>query len=117
MCFIDSTSHTASRQNKRRKVYISDKVHPQTLAVVRTRAVPLGLEVLVGDITQIDFSNRDACAALFQYPDTEGTVLDFSTVVKNAQTNGVSAAMTLVCFFYMVYFLSIKLSSLQTVWP
>ncbi|KAK3883983.1 hypothetical protein Pcinc_011711 [Petrolisthes cinctipes] len=78
----------AYRQNKRRKVYLSDRVHPQTLAVVMTRAVPLGLEVLVGDVTQIDFSNRDACAVLFQYPDTEGTILDFSTVVKNAQTNG-----------------------------
>lgn len=99
MFFIDSTSRTASRQNKRRKVYLSDKVHPQTLAVVRTRAVPLGLEVLVGDVTQIDFSNRDACAVLFQYPDTEGNVLDFSTVVKNAQTNGVSATIMLHVLF------------------
>ncbi|KAG7166820.1 Glycine dehydrogenase (decarboxylating)-like [Homarus americanus] len=78
----------AYRQNKRRKVYLSDKLHPQTLAVVQTRAIPLGLEVLIGDVFDIDFSNRDACAVLIQYPDTEGTVKDFTQVVENAQTNG-----------------------------
>lgn len=83
----------AFRQNKRRKVYLSDKVHPQTLAVVQTRAIPLGLEVLVGNVAEIDFSNRDACAVLFQYPDTEGTVTDFTEVIQNAQTNGT----TVVC--------------------
>lgn len=65
--------------------------------MVRTRAIPLGLEVLVGDITEIDFSNRDACAVLFQYPDTEGTVTDFSEVIQNAQTNGVSGVRVMGC--------------------
>lgn len=50
----------------------------------------MGLEVLVGNIAEIDFSNRDACAVLFQYPDTEGTITDFTEVIQNAQTNGVS---------------------------
>lgn len=78
----------AYRQNKRRKVYLSDKLHPQTLAVVQTRAIPLGLEVLIGDVFDIDFTNRDACSVLIQYPDTEGTVKDFSKVIEDAQTNG-----------------------------
>ncbi|MPC08377.1 Glycine dehydrogenase (decarboxylating), mitochondrial [Portunus trituberculatus] len=78
----------AFRQNKRRKVYLSEKLHPQTLAVVQTRAIPLGLEVLIGNIAEIDFSNRDACAVVFQYPDTEGAITDFSEVIQNAQTNG-----------------------------
>lgn len=78
----------AYRQNKRRKVYLSDKLHPQTLAVVQTRAIPLGLEVLIGDVFDIDFTNRDACSVLIQYPDTEGTVKDFSKVIEDAQANG-----------------------------
>ncbi|KAK8751722.1 hypothetical protein OTU49_009954, partial [Cherax quadricarinatus] len=78
----------AFRQNKRRKVYLSDRLHPQTLAVVQTRAIPLGLEVLIGDVFDIDFSNRDACAVLIQYPDTEGMIKDFTHVIENAQTNG-----------------------------
>lgn len=78
----------AYRQNKRRKVYLSDKLHPQTRAVVQTRAIPLGLEVLIGDVFDIDFTNRDACAVLIQYPDTEGTVTDFTQVIQDAQTNG-----------------------------
>ncbi|XP_068205114.1 glycine dehydrogenase (decarboxylating), mitochondrial [Palaemon carinicauda] len=78
----------AYRQNKRRKVYLSDKLHPQTLAVVQTRAIPLGLEVLIGDVFDIDFTNRDACAVLIQYPDTEGNIKDFSKVIEEAQSNG-----------------------------
>lgn len=105
------------RQNKRRKVYLSDKLHPQTLAVVQTRAIPLGLEVLIGDVFDIDFSNRDACAVLIQYPDTEGTVKDFSQVIENAHTNGVSDlmfnVMNVACTFmlqfqYLKRFLNFK---------
>lgn len=88
--FLKRYPDFSSRQNKRRKVYLSDKLHPQTLAVVRTRAIPLGLEVLIGDVFDIDFTNRDVSAVLFQYPDTEGTVHDFTQVIENAQSNGVS---------------------------
>ena len=65
-------------------------VHPQTIAVVRTRAIPLGLDVLIGDVFDMDFSKRDVSAVIFQYPDTSGTAHDFEELVKNAQSNGVS---------------------------
>lgn len=80
------------RHNKRRKMLISDKLHPQTISVVQTRLSSLGLEVEVGDIFQADFSNRDIAGVLFQYPDTEGNVLDFSDITESAHNNG-----TLVC--------------------
>lgn len=78
-----------NRQNKRRKVYMSDKVHPQTLAVVKTRAIPLGLEVLIGEVFEMDFSNRDVSAVIFQYPDTNGSIEDFTQLVADAQSFGV----------------------------
>ena len=79
-----------NRQNKRRKVYLSDKLHPQTLAVVKTRALPLGLEVLVGDAFEMDFSGKDVSCVVVQYPDTEGSVEDFASVINKAKENGVS---------------------------
>ncbi|CAL4085347.1 unnamed protein product, partial [Meganyctiphanes norvegica] len=76
------------RQNKRRKIYLSDKLHPQTIAVVQTRAIPLGLECIIGEAMEMDFSNRDVCCVIFQYPDTTGNIMDFSNLVAEAKANG-----------------------------
>ncbi|XP_049805436.1 glycine dehydrogenase (decarboxylating), mitochondrial [Schistocerca nitens] len=80
------------RQNKRRRLFLSHLLHPQTISVVETRADSLGLSIEVGNVFQADFTNRDIAAVLFQYPDTEGTVNDFTEVVQRAHLNG-----TLVC--------------------
>ncbi len=52
--------------------FVSDKCHPQTIDVVRTRAEPLGFTVVVGDAQGYDFAG--AFGALVQYPDTEGSI-------------------------------------------
>jgi glycine dehydrogenase len=57
--------------------FVSDKCHPQTIDVVRTRAEPLGYTVVVGDHASYAFGDH-TFGALVQYPDTEGTILDFS---------------------------------------
>ncbi|HLL81137.1 MAG TPA: aminomethyl-transferring glycine dehydrogenase, partial [Longimicrobium sp.] len=51
--------------------------HPQTLEVVRTRALPLGVEVAVGDHRTFDFAAKKAFGALVQYPATDGVVYDY----------------------------------------
>ncbi|CAN8004468.1 unnamed protein product [Ixodes hexagonus] len=71
-----------SRHTKRKRFYVSDKVHLQTLAVVQTRADALGIEVVVADCASMDFSKKDFCGVLYQYPDTEGSVRDFSELVQ-----------------------------------
>lgn len=76
------------RQNKRRKLLLSDKLHPQTISVVETRCQSLGLEVDVVNIFESDFSNRDIAGVLFQYPDTEGNVQDFSALAEDAHSHG-----------------------------
>ncbi|GLG98504.1 Glycine cleavage system P protein, partial [Gryllus bimaculatus] len=80
------------RQNKRRRLFLSHLLHPQTVSVVQTRADSLGLTVDVGNVFEADFSNRDFAGVLFQYPDTEGSIHDFSAVSERAHANG-----TLVC--------------------
>ena len=51
--------------------FVSDRCHPQTLEVVRTRAEPLGIQVVVGDARTFDFSTK-IFGALVQYPATDG---------------------------------------------
>ncbi|XP_024943697.1 glycine dehydrogenase (decarboxylating), mitochondrial isoform X2 [Cephus cinctus] len=82
----------AYRQNKRKNLFISDKVHPQTVSVIATRATSLGLTYEVGDVFKIEFSAKDIAGILIQYPDTTGSIDNFTNVVKNAHANG-----TLVC--------------------
>ena len=43
-----------------------------------------GLEVIVGDRESFDFSNQDVSGVLFQYPDTNGNIIDFSNLVEKA---------------------------------
>lgn len=71
-----------TRFTKKKKMLVSNKVHPQTLAVVQTRADSLDIEVVVSDRAGMDFSKGDVCGVLYQYPDTEGSIEDFQDVIK-----------------------------------
>nr|XP_033185291.1 glycine dehydrogenase (decarboxylating), mitochondrial [Bombus vancouverensis nearcticus] len=82
----------AHRSNKRKKLFVSDKVHPQTISVIATRATSLGLDLEIGDIFRVDTSSKDVAGILFQYPDTTGSIYEFEDVVKKAHADG-----TLVC--------------------
>jgi glycine dehydrogenase len=67
--------------------FVSDKCHPQTIAVVQTRAEPLGIEVIVGDATTFDFV-QPIFGALLQYPDTEGTLVDWRDFAARTHAAG-----------------------------
>ena len=65
-------------------VFAMDRnVHPQTKAVVKTRALPLGIDVVEVDALSID-SSLEYFAVLVQYPDTTGEISDFSKVASDA---------------------------------
>ncbi|OKO84095.1 aminomethyl-transferring glycine dehydrogenase [Bradyrhizobium sp. NAS96.2] len=73
------------------KVFFVDKeVHPQTLAVMRTRAAPLGWALLVGDpLTELD--KADVLGALLQYPGTTGAVRDLRPAIASLRAKGALA--------------------------
>ena len=67
--------------------FVSDRCHPQTIALVETRAKALSLEVVVGDHERWDFS-RPTFGALVQYPATDGAVLDYAPFAARAHEAG-----------------------------
>ncbi|XP_068523740.1 glycine dehydrogenase (decarboxylating), mitochondrial [Anas acuta] len=79
------------RHNKRRKFYVDSRCHPQTIAVVQTRANYTGVITELKLPHEMDFSGKDVSGVLFQYPDTEGKVEDFSELVERAHQNGTLA--------------------------
>ena len=67
---------------------IEEHVHPQTKSVVMTRAKPLGIKVVEIDSGHVvrDGYEGEFFAALLQYPDTTGTVIDYSTFADYAHS-------------------------------
>jgi len=66
---------------------VSDRVHPQTIDVLRTRAGALDIEVRVVDAFAHDFASEPAAAVLVQYPDTFGRVADYADLADRAHAN------------------------------
>jgi len=69
------------RAKKEQNVFlISSDVHPQTIAVVKTRAKPLGITVRKAHHSTFDFKAGDVCGILLQYPATSGRVEDLKAL-------------------------------------
>ncbi len=66
--------------------FVDRNVHPQTLAVLRVRAEPLGLDLVVG--SPGDLAGAKVFGALFQYPDTFGTVGDYRDAIAAVHAQG-----------------------------
>lgn len=75
---------------QRTKFFADHRCHPQTLALIKTRGKALGMDITIGDATTVKLDNT-FCGALVQYPDTYGTVIDWSAFVQTAHTHGVLA--------------------------
>ena len=63
-------------KSKATAFFVDANCHPQNIAVMRTRAAPLGIEIIVGEPEQLDAAK--VFGAIFQYPGTYGHLRDFS---------------------------------------
>src|SRR3984957_12834509 len=69
-----------------RAFLVSRTCHPQTIAVVETRAKPLGIEIILGDHRTWDFSTP-VFGALLQYPATDGPIYNYATFINKLHEN------------------------------
>ncbi len=69
---------------------IEEHLHPQTKAVVQTRAKPLGIKVIEVDAGHVarDGFDQEFFGILVQYPDTTGEICDYAMVAEYAHTKG-----------------------------
>ncbi|MGH9228563.1 MAG: aminomethyl-transferring glycine dehydrogenase [Acidimicrobiales bacterium] len=72
--------------------FVDAECHPQSIAVVATRAEPLGIDVVVGD-PSADLSPADAFGVLLQHPGTSGVVRDLRAVIEAVHAAGGLAAV------------------------
>jgi glycine dehydrogenase len=71
--------------------FVSSGVHPQTLAVLRTRAEPLGLALHIG--ADDEAAPTDCFGMLLQYPDTFGRINDYRALAEVAHARGALVAV------------------------
>ena len=74
-------------KGKSKTYFVSANCHPQTIAVIRTRARTLGLEVVVGDPFS-DLEGLEVFGVLVQYPGTAGAIRDYRALVDEMHSRG-----------------------------
>ncbi|MBC2773861.1 aminomethyl-transferring glycine dehydrogenase [Rhizobium sp. AQ_MP] len=81
-----------SAKTKATGFFVDKDCHPQTIAVIQTRAEPLGWTVTVGD-PFTDLDPTEVFGAIFQNPGTHGHVRDFSGLIARLHQTGALAAV------------------------
>ncbi|PYG31052.1 aminomethyl-transferring glycine dehydrogenase [Pelagimonas varians] len=78
---------TAQRvaKTKAKAFFVDENCHPQNISVIKTRAEPLGIEVIVG--SPDDLQADKVFAAIFQYPGTHGHLRDFTDEIEALHAN------------------------------
>jgi len=76
---------------KSNRFFVEADCLPQTIAVIQTRAQPMGLEVVIGDSAAA--MEGEYFAALFQYPGTSGCIKSFSEEIAQLKTYGALVVM------------------------
>ncbi|WP_447600096.1 aminomethyl-transferring glycine dehydrogenase [Nitrospira sp. Nam80] len=81
-------AHARNRHEEKPEFFVSHDCHPQTIAVVQTRAEPLGITLRIGANKTVDFNSGRLCGILLQYPTTDGYVGDYGWLVEQAHAAG-----------------------------
>jgi glycine dehydrogenase len=86
--FYQEKNKRAKAGEEANEFFVSDKVFPQTLDILRTRAVPHGIKLVVGDWKTVQLTDK-TFGVLLQYPDSEGCISDYRPFVEKAKANGI----------------------------
>jgi glycine dehydrogenase len=84
MCYAVTRREAAGKQS----FLVADDCHPQTIAVLQTRAEPLGIKVQIGNPADVNPAGSDLFGVFLQYPATDGALRDDSSLVQQAHAAG-----------------------------
>ena len=92
MALLFDVRERAQKKADVNKFFVSEEILPQTLSVLKTRAIPIGVELIVGNHSAFDFSN-EFFGAIVQYPGKHGQVYDYTNFIGKANANGIKVAV------------------------
>ena len=82
-----SMSYGLCKNKNANAFFVDCHCHPQTIEVIKTRAYPLGIELIIADHRFFEFE-QEIFGALLQYPATDGTIYDYRTFIESAHDKG-----------------------------
>lgn len=74
------------------KFFVSDAILPQTLSLLQTRSAPIGIELVIGNEDEFNFSS-EFFGAILQYPGKDGMVSDIKSFIEKANANNIKVAV------------------------
>lgn len=80
------------KKNNVNKFFVSEAIFPQTLSLLQTRSAPIGIELVVGNEEDFNFSS-EFFGAILQYPGKDGLVSDIKTFIEKANANQIKVAV------------------------
>ena len=92
MALLHAVRTKDKKQNDASKFFVSEEILPQTLSLLQTRSEPLGIELVVGNHENFDFS-EEFYGAILQYPGKIGKVHDFKDFVQKANDAEIKIAV------------------------
>ena len=69
--------------------FVAEDCHPQVIAVLQTRALPLGIMIHVGNPDSVDFGKQEIFGILLSYPSTDGNIRPVAELAQQAKAAGV----------------------------
>lgn len=80
------------KKSNANKFFVSEEILPQTLSILQTRSTPVGIELVIGNHEEFEFT-ADFFGALLQYPGKYGQVHDYSSFIAKANENDIKVAV------------------------
>ncbi|MBA4144996.1 MAG: glycine dehydrogenase (aminomethyl-transferring) [Cytophaga sp.] len=77
----------ASRKSAKKnaaKFFVDQNVFPQTIDCLKTRCTPIGVELVIGDVSKLDITDAGLFGVLIQNPDNNGAVKDYTSFIESA---------------------------------
>ncbi|HOX81894.1 MAG TPA: aminomethyl-transferring glycine dehydrogenase [Chryseolinea sp.] len=85
-------SRKASKKNAE-KFFVDQNAFPQTIDVLKTRATPIGVELVIGDVNTLDVTDTNLFAVYIQNPNNNGEIKDYSSFASAAHEKEVFVVM------------------------
>nr|MBI1232310.1 aminomethyl-transferring glycine dehydrogenase [Cytophagales bacterium] len=86
--------HASKPRNKKNanKYFVDEKVFLHTIDLLRTRAIPVGIELAVGPLSSLDLTDPDLFGIMLQYPNADGEAIGYKDLVDAAKEHEVFTA-------------------------
>ncbi|MGB5982411.1 MAG: aminomethyl-transferring glycine dehydrogenase [Nonlabens sp.] len=92
MTLLFSVRDRAQKKNEVIKFFVDEDTLPQTKELLKTRAIPLGIELIEGNPRDMDLEDS-YYAVLLQYPGSSGRVVDYTAFAKACQEKNIRIAV------------------------